>query len=37
MAEFTTNTETVDIWTKNADSALYKSKENGRNQYSIFK
>ena len=36
MAEFTANTDTVDTWTKNADSALYKSKENGRNQYTIF-
>ena len=37
MAEFTENTDTVDTWTKNADCALYKGKENGRNQYSIFK
>lgn len=37
MAEFTANTSTVDTWTKNADNALYKSKENGRNQYAIFK
>ena len=37
MAEITVNTDTVDTWTKNADCALYKSKENGRNQYSIFK
>lgn len=36
MAEFTANIESVDQWTKNADSALYKSKENGRNQYTIF-
>jgi len=36
MAEFTAATDTVDAWTKNADSALYKSKENGRNQFSIF-
>lgn len=36
MAEFNAATDTVDTWTKNADCALYKSKENGRNQFSIF-
>lgn len=36
MAEFIADVESVDHWTKNADSALYKSKENGRNQYTIF-
>lgn len=36
MAQFNENNDTVGSWTKNADTALYKSKENGRNQYSIF-
>ncbi|MGC3834112.1 GGDEF domain-containing protein [Moritella viscosa] len=37
MAEFTATTDAVDTWTKNADIALYQSKANGRNQYTIFK
>ncbi|SGY87125.1 GGDEF domain-containing protein [Moritella viscosa] len=37
IAEFTATTDAVDTWTKNADIALYQSKANGRNQYTIFK
>jgi len=36
MADFTAATDTIDSWTKKADNALYQSKENGRNQFTIF-
>ncbi len=36
IAEFTSSTDNVVSWTKDADSALYQCKENGRNQYQIF-